>query len=118
MHNGIAAAIVIGIVFLGIIGIIREITEYMLKQKLINSGHTAPNTLKILSPPVDNRFTALKWGLISFFGGLGLVTLEFINYSRESPFPYGVELVFISAGFLVYYFSTRREISKSQQVEV
>src|SRR5690242_5524326 len=104
MHNGIAAAIVIGIIFLGMIGIIRELTEYTLKQKLINSGQVDTKSLKILSNPRDNRFTALKWGLISFFGGLGLITLEFINYSRESPFPYGVELVFISTGFLVYYF--------------
>src|SRR5690349_15696408 len=114
MNGGIVAAIVIGAVFYGIIGIIRAITEYMLKQKLINSGQVDTKSLKILSNPTDTRFTALKWGLITFFGGLGLVTLEFINYSRDSPFPYGVELVFISTGFLVYYFSTRSEISKSQ----
>jgi uncharacterized protein YneF (UPF0154 family) len=119
MNQGIVAAIVIGVIFLGIIGIIRAISEYLIKQKLINNGHIAPNALRILSPPMDmdNRFSALKWGLVVFFGGLGLISLEFIQYSHQSPFPYGVVAVCVSLGFLIYYLIVRKELIKQQDKE-
>jgi hypothetical protein len=35
--------------------------------------------------------------------------MEFVPYSAEdSPVPYGVEMIFISAGFLLYYLLLRR----------
>ena len=117
MHDGIGAAIIIGIIFLGIIGIIRAISEHMIKQKLINNGHIAPNALKIINPPMDNRFSALKWGLVVFFGGFGLVALEFIKYSYESPFPYGVVAICVSFGFLLYYALVKNELASRQDAD-
>ena len=114
MHNGIVAAIVIGVIFLGIIGIIKAISNHFIKQKLISSGHIAPNALKIINPPVENRFSALKWGLVAFFGGFGLVLLEFVGYSHRSPFPFGVVAVCVSFGFLLYYALVRKELANRQ----
>ena len=54
---------------------------------------------------------ALKWGLLLFFGGIGLIVLSFVPYDMaDSPLPYGIEAVFLSAGFLLYYgISSRRK---------
>ena len=47
-----------------------------------------------------------------FAGGLGLVVLNFIRYDYGSSLPYGLEAMFIAAGFLVYYALMRKQQSK------
>lgn len=117
MHPGIAASILISVIFLGMIGTIRALSEHQTKQKLINSGLVDTKSLKILNPPLDNRFDALKWGLVALFGGISLISLEFIKFSYESPFPYGVVLVGISMGFLFYYLLVRKQLRNNQNQE-
>ncbi len=113
MHDGIAAAIIITVMFGGIISVIKTFQDYFLRRKLINMGQVDQTSLNILGEEKDSRFTALKWGLIILFGGLGLVLLEFIPYRHDSPFPYGVEAVFIAIGFLIYYFVVKKELGKN-----
>ncbi len=117
MNPGLTAAVVISIIFLGIIGIIKAISEHQIKHKLINSGLVDTKSLKILNPPLDNRYDAMKWGLVAFFGGIALISLEFMHYSYESPFPYGVVLVGISLGFLIYYLLVRKQLNNNQNLE-
>ena len=88
----------------------RAITDYILKKKMIEKGYVNDDTQAIFKRHVDqNKYAALKWGLIIFFGGLALIILEFIPTSPESPLPYGLLAFFISFGFLIYYFIVKRE---------
>ncbi len=111
MHDAVGGAIVLAVIFAGIFSIIRAILNYKLKRKLIDSGQVDEKSVNILSEQEEGRFTALKWGLVILFGGLGLVLLEFIPHHVNSPFPYGLVASFVAVGFLIYYFLVRKEIS-------
>ena len=102
------------VVFLGFYHIIRLISEHFLKRKIIASGNF--EKAGILSSPVEsseevNKYPSLKWGLVALMAGLGLIIIEVIRYAQgestdfyQNPLPFGVELVFIALGFLIYFF--------------
>lgn len=103
------------IVFYGFYQIFRLISEHFLKRKLINNGHV--EQVGILAAPAEEpqRYPSLKWGLVAFMAGLGLIIIEMIRTTSplgvkyyESALPYGIELVFISLGFLIYSFLVTR----------
>jgi hypothetical protein len=111
-------AIITAIVFYGFYHIIRLISEFFLKRKLINNGHSeqAGILFSPTSPEEINRYPSLKWGLVAFMAGLGLIIVEIIRNSTlseddfyRSLLPYGIELVFISLGFLIYFFIVNRK---------
>jgi len=96
--------------------LVRIIFDFILKNKLINSGQTDAESLKLLNNASDSQLAPLKWGLLLFFGGGGLVVLHFIPdpVLRNSPLPFGVELIFIALGFLLYYFIVRNQKNDTQ----
>ncbi|MBN8576046.1 MAG: hypothetical protein KF775_07350 [Cyclobacteriaceae bacterium] len=84
-------------------------TDYILKKRMIEKGYVNEDTQAIFKQHAsDNRFSSLKWGLITFFAGLSLIIMEFIPVGPGSPLPYGVFAVFVSLGFLIYYFIVKR----------
>jgi hypothetical protein len=104
---GIALAIVI---------VIMAILNHRVKMRMIKEGHVDENSIKILSQQNGFKLDTLKWGIILLFGGIGLIILEYIPHSydldsrynyRGSPLPFGVEIVCLAVGFLVYYFIAR-----------
>lgn len=113
MPEGVQAAIVLGVVLFGIAKIIKTFTDYYLRKKLVELGQVDEKVSNVLDNKQDSYYASLKWGMIVFFGGLGLILLEFISYDVDSPFPYGVEAVFIATGFLLYYFIMRKDLAKS-----
>jgi hypothetical protein len=88
--------------------------DYRLKKQILNSDRTDLDISKILAKKPANGTELLKWGLITLFGGIGLVVLAYIPYPYFSPLPYGVEAIFLSIGFLSYYFVVRKQESKDQ----
>ncbi|TWV90901.1 hypothetical protein [Chitinophaga pinensis] len=83
--------------------------NYRLRRRMLDAGPIDDNALKLLPTIPKTSSDMLKWGIILFFAGLGLIVLEFIPFNVESsPLPYGVETVFIATGFLVYYFLISR----------
>lgn len=100
----------------------KNFTDYWLKKAIIRSGkfeNTDFLTKKVSSESAGNsevnKYPTLKWGLVAFFGGLGLILIEqnspgrsnweaYHNYSENSLLPYGIEIVCISLGFLIYFF--------------
>ena len=111
-------AIVAAVVFTGIYQLIKVFTDYLLKRRIIIAGHV--DKAGILDTPKDkeeNSYPTLKWGLVTLFGGLGLLTIALIerqlgpamewgDYTR--PFlEIGIELIAISIGFLVYFIIAR-----------
>jgi len=83
--------------------IIIALLKYRLKMRMIESSHIDDRLFDSITGS-DAKLDALKWGLILFFGGFGLIVIEFLPFdSTESSLPYGVEIVFLAAGFLSYY---------------
>nr|WP_294794242.1 hypothetical protein [uncultured Mucilaginibacter sp.] len=99
--------ILVSITLFGGTGVVLiAILNFILKMRLINSGQTNPDVLKILSNSFNQKIASLKWGIILLSGGIGLVLIYFIPSANqyESPLPYGIEMIFIAIGFLAYYF--------------
>jgi hypothetical protein len=85
--------------------------NYRLKKRIIDSGPIDNDALNFLKKLTDTGAEQLKWGCVLFMGGLGLVVAQYIPYSSDSPLPFGLEIMFIAAGFLAYYFIVRRHKS-------
>ena len=109
-------AIVAGVVFTGIYFLIKVFTDFLLKRRIVKAGHV--DTAGILDPPkdkVENSYPSLKWGLVALFAGLGLLIIAVIGkgenadwvHGSHSYLPFGIELIAISLGFLVYFLISR-----------
>lgn len=92
----------------------KVMTDYILKKKMIEKGFVNDDTQAIFKRHTagDGKFSALKWGLIIFFAGLSLIIIEYIPTGPESPLPYGLFAVSVSLGFLIYYYTIKKEINK------
>jgi hypothetical protein len=102
---------ILGSIGTAIILFTRTISDYILKKKMIEKGYVNEDTQAIFKRNTEeNRYTSLKWGLILLFAGLSLVIMEFIQYDNRSPLPYGLFTVFVSLGFLIYYFMVKKEL--------
>jgi hypothetical protein len=89
-------------------------TDFLLKRKIIKDGHI--DHAGILEPirqnQEENRFPTLKWGLVALMAGAGMIVIELLSWGDtfkwvkdyRSVMPIGIELVFIAAGFLIYFF--------------
>lgn len=106
------------VVILGSIGttlilFARSIADYILKKKMIEKGYVNEDTQAIFKRNTDeNKYSSLKWGLIILSAGLSLVVMEYIDYETTSTLPYGLFAVFVSIGFLVYYFMVKKELTR------
>ncbi|MEE4287093.1 MAG: DUF6249 domain-containing protein [Mariniphaga sp.] len=106
------------IVFFGLYHMLKLISEHFLKRKIIKAGHI--DKAGILEPSKKseeiNKYPSLKWGLVALTTGLGFIIIEvlrqvnpaMIDY-HNAVLPIGILLVFISLGFLIYFFIMKRE---------
>ncbi len=90
----------------------KAMTEYILKKKMIDKGFVNAESQSIFrkEEATDNKYSALKWGLIVFFAGISLVLMEYIPSRGDSPLPYGLFAISVSLGFLIYYFLVKRDV--------
>ncbi len=102
------------IIFFAAFHIIRILSEHLLKRKIIKNGHFDKADIlyqtKTESDEV-NKYPSLKWGLVAFMAGAGLIVTKIIYWNdaywmhdHDALLPIGIELVFISLGFLIYFF--------------
>jgi hypothetical protein len=105
--------VILGTIGTSIVVFTRTISDYILKKKMIDKGYVNEDTQAIFKKNTDeNKYSSLKWGLIIFFAGLSLILMEYIQYDTRSPLPYGLFAVFVSLGFLIYYFLIKKELNK------
>ena len=110
--------IIVPALFYAIFMVVRILTDYLLKRRIIRSGHF--DRAEILSQgliitsesetiPESNKYPSLKWGLVAFMAGAGFVLIDILRVAtilelnQNSFLPIGIELMFISAGFLLYF---------------
>ncbi len=113
-------------VFYGIFKIFKEFLDFFLKKKIINSGHIekadilGSSTINNTSSNTEiQKYPSLKWGLVAFFSGIGLVVISALysnydfsyssyNYDIKGFLFLGIELISISLGFLIYFLIVMR----------
>jgi hypothetical protein len=110
--------IIVPALFYAIYMVVRLLTDYLLKRRIIRSGHfdradILSQGLVIASEsepmPEPNKYPSLKWGLVAFMAGAGFVLIDILktatilDLNYNSVLPIGIELMFISAGFLLYF---------------
>jgi hypothetical protein len=109
------------VVFFGIFQIFKSFTDFLLKRKIIKAGHfesagILEQKVASISPENQeaNKYPSLKWGLVAFFAGIGFIIINqmspslynqdnYRNFMEDSLLPFGIELVSISMGFIVYF---------------
>lgn len=101
---------VIGSVGAAVYYFTKTMTDYILRKKMIDKGFVNDTTQAIFKnqSTLDERYSALKWGLIVFSAGLALIVISLIDIYPNSPLPYGLFAVFVSGGFLAYYFIVQK----------
>ena len=109
MNEGIAVLFTTGIVFYSIIVFTRTLTDFFLRKRIISQGHAdMAEVLKISKSEEREVYPSLKWGLVAFFAAVALIATEFIPYDWDSsPLPFGMLILGLSIGFLVYFFMMR-----------
>ncbi|MBL7726987.1 MAG: hypothetical protein JNM68_04845 [Dinghuibacter sp.] len=106
--KSIAPFLVMIAILIAITVMLRAFLDHKIKKYIIEFKPIDERMMKILNMLSGFESDALKWGITMLFGGIGLVVIEFIPYDpNHSPLPYGVELIFLSAGFLFYYLIRR-----------
>jgi hypothetical protein len=100
----IASIFAVVIIVIVIAVVIISWYNYLLKKRIIDSGPIDNDAINFLKKLMDSGAEQLKWGCILFMGGLGLVVTHYLSYDEGSVLPYGIEIMFIAAGFLIYYF--------------
>lgn len=109
------------IIFYALYQGLRVITDFFLKRMLIKRNHferadilsqglVEPSNSEVQTSE-PNRYPSLKWGLVVFMAGAGFVLIDILKIQTvlrmddyNSVLPIGIELMFISAGFLMYFF--------------
>ena len=105
------------LLFIILAGVVVALLNYRLRKRIIESGPLDDMGVKFLGKLSSSGSETLKWGLILFSGGLGLIVIYFLptvktpySLAAETPpsLAFGVEAIFIAAGFLAYYFIERK----------
>lgn len=109
------------VVFFAIFHVLKNFTDFLLKRMIIKKGHFDDAGIlvqKVASANPENqevnRYPSLKWGLVAFFGGLGFIIIDqlgpsfnnwqnYRHFVSDSMLPFGIELVSISIGFIIYF---------------
>lgn len=109
------------VVFFAFYQIIKNFTDFLLRRKIIKAGHFENAGIleqKIASSGTENqeanKYPSLKWGLVAFFAGIGFIIINqmspgfsnqdnYHNFMEHSLLPFGIELVSISLGFIIYF---------------
>ncbi|MDP2339093.1 MAG: hypothetical protein Q8N05_22085 [Bacteroidota bacterium] len=109
--------IVVAVVFYAFYQIIKNFTDFLLRRKIIKAGHfenagILDQKIASISPENQeaNKYPSLKWGLVAFFAGIGFIiinqmspSISYNSFMENSTLPFGIELVSISLGFLIYF---------------
>lgn len=117
MHNVLMAAVI----FYAIFQVLKNFTDFLLKRKIIKAGYFENAGIldqKVASAVSENqeanKYPSLKWGLVAFFAGIGFIIINqlspslynednYRNFMNNSMLPFGIELISISMGFIIYF---------------
>jgi hypothetical protein len=89
----------------------KVLTDYILKKKMIEKGFVTEETQSVFKEhKATNKYSSLKWGLLTFSSGIALIIIDATGVDADSTLPYGIFAVCLSVGFMVYYYMVKREV--------
>ena len=99
------APFIVLVAALAIIGIVLvNWFSYRLKKQLLDARPADENILGLIRDLWKPGRETLKWGLLLLSGGLGLIVNSFVPVDNDqTALGFGIEAVFLAAGFLTYY---------------
>jgi hypothetical protein len=111
MSEQIGAAIIVAVVFFGIYSLLKVLTDYLLRRKIVKSGHIEKAGILESVEAETARYPTLKWGMVALFAGAGMILIHILSRAgqlnwdqgADAFLPLGIEFVFIAAGFLLYF---------------
>jgi len=119
--NIMTEVLMAAVVFFAFCQIIKNFTDFLLRRKIIKAGHFENAGIleqKIASSFGENqeanKYPSLKWGLVALFAGIGFILIHqmgpgmsnedaYREFMDRSMLPFGIELVSISMGFIIYF---------------
>ena len=112
LSEQIGAAIVTAVVFFGIYSLLKALTDYLLRRKIVKSGHIDKAGILESIEGETAKYPTLKRGLVTLFAGAGMILIQILSRAgrlnwdqgADAFLPIGIELVFIAAGFLLFFF--------------
>ena len=114
----IVLTVLITFTFVGFttIGIIKGITNYRLRKRMIEAGIVNEEAMELLKDGAkESHYSSLKWGLIFFFGGIAFILINNLDMYYDSAAAIGIVVLAASLGFLSYFVFMRKEIKKEEE---
>lgn len=116
--NHIAPIFIMAVIFGGSALMTFIIASFRLRSRIVKAGKLDldPEQIKSLFQKIEfANTTPLKWGLILLCGGIGLIIINYLSYEPTSTLPWGIEIVSLSVGYLLYYFALKnKEVSSAE----
>lgn len=113
IHIVLTSLITFAFTGLTTIGVIKAITNFRLKKRMIDAGILNEDAIELLKDSnKENYYSSLKWGLILFFIGIGLIIINQVDFYYDSTAAYGIVITAASLGFLIYFMFMKKEIDK------
>ncbi len=109
-------AVQMSVVFGSIIMVVKFLTEYALRKKLIEKGLVDEKVKYLFADAgMTHLLSNIKWGLILVAIGLALFWKQISPYRVEDETIWGLMFLLGGIGFLVYYFIAKSHIEKRRR---
>ncbi len=109
-------AIQMSVVFGSIVLIVKFLTEYALRKKLIEKGLVDEKVKYLFADAgVTHLLSNIRWGLIMVAIGVALFWKQVSPYYIEDTTVFGLMFLLAGIGFLVYYFIAKSHIEKRRK---
>jgi len=109
-------AVEMAVVFGSIIIIVKFLTEYFLRRRLIDKGLVDEKVKYLFADAgMTHLLSNIKWGLILVAIGLALFWKQISPYRVEDETILGLMFLLGGIGFLVYYFIAKNHIEKRRR---
>jgi hypothetical protein len=108
MQDVIGPALVLGVIFWGIVAVIREVAQSKLRQRVLDKGANPANInmqgLFARETCSCSRYSPLKWGMILVGIGLVLLIAQILPREVSDEATIGAMLVVAGVCLLVFHF--------------
>jgi phosphatidylglycerophosphate synthase len=105
MMNDLAPVLILGVIFWGIIAIIREVSQSKLRHRIVDKGLSNVNVQNLFpAQPFIQSHSSLKWGILLVGVGLVLLVSRLVPREVSDEVTIGAMLVTAGVCLLVFYF--------------
>jgi uncharacterized membrane protein (UPF0136 family) len=112
----LAPVLILLVIFGGIIGIVRVVSESRLRSRLIEKGMVDEKAQYLWTRgQSDGHLNNLKWGMVLVGIGAAALISQFLPYDMNDGGTMGLMLIFGGLAFLLYYPVAQKHYRERQQ---